>query len=395
MLTQLSWSSLIRRPISLFVVGLLIAIVASELFGRFYLTGAQEQGTDFLKVVMYYLLLVAVVNSTNRLQGFIGWLCVLVTSVAAIAVLQYHEMIQLPGMEICYDSRTDPETGLTVTTARIQGTGIFNDPNDLAMLMVFGLMLLFYAISVPRWRAHMPLILGSIAMLFYAFVLTASRGGLMALIAGSITLFQSRYGWKRAIPICLVALPVMLLLVGGRQAGIASAVQDDTGQQRIQIWGEGLALFRQHPLFGIGKDQYAEKIGHVAHNSYVHAYTELGFLGGTLFLCAFAYPVWAMYRLGDKRRVNILQPQLVCLRPFLQAAIVGYAFAMFSLSRCYIVPTFLVVGLATVYLRLVHTDRPLPELHLNQRLVNRLAFASVAFLAVTYAFVRVFARYGG
>ena len=41
--------------------------------------------------------------------------------------------------------------------------------------------------------------------------------------------------------------------------------------------------------------------------------------------------------------------RLIRLRPYLLVAVAGYAAAMLSLSRCYIVPTALMLALATAY----------------------------------------------
>jgi O-antigen ligase len=238
-------------------------------------------------------------------------------------------------------------------------------------------------------------LLTAIAIFLYTLMLTHSRGGLLALLIAGTLLFQSRYGWRKSAPLLAFALPLALLLFSGRQTAIAGAVAEGTGQQRIQFWSMGLQLLRANPLFGIGYGQFVEETRHAAHNSYVEAYSEMGFFGGTLFLAAFAYPLWTMYRLGDIRRRMLLPPALEAMRPYLLAAVAGYAGAMLSLSRTYIVPTFLVVGLAAAYLRLVEGHLPLPELKFDQRLARKLAFASVAFVVATYVFVRTFARWVG
>ena len=95
-----------------------------------------------------------------------------------------------------------------------------------------------------------------------------------------------------AIGLALIALfmflPIMFILFGGRQTNINMG-GDDTMQERVQLWSEGLDLFREAPVFGIGYREYAEQVGQVAHNSFVHCYAELGFFGGTIFLAAFAF----------------------------------------------------------------------------------------------------------
>jgi O-antigen ligase len=390
---QLSLKSLKNRPVSLFVIGVWFAVVFSILFGMYYWSGAKDVGLDFGKVILYYLLMVAVIDRVSRLERFLGALCVLTAIVAGIAVMQYQELIEIPELTVLKELALDPATGEVIVIPRIRATGIFHDPNDLSMLAILGITCASYGLSVPRWRHFRPLFLLGIAFFLYTLMLTHSRGGLLALLIAGTVLFQSRFGWKRAIPLIAIAIPLALVLFGGRQTGFGDAVSEGTGQNRIQLWSTGLVAFRQSPLFGIGYGQYVEEAGQVAHNSFVHAFTELGFFGGSLFLAAFLYPLWAIYRIGDPKCRDLLPPELARMRPYLLAAIAGYAGAMLTLSRNYIVPTYLILGLAAAYLRFVQASVPLPELKLNQRMVGRLAVASVAFLACTYVFVRVFARW--
>ena len=66
-----------------------------------------------------------------------------------------------------------------------------------------------------------------------------------------------------------------------------------------------MALLRQYPLVEVGKGEFAEGVGHVAHNSYVHCYTELGLLGGTFFFAAFYISLAYLRRLGAARRGDL------------------------------------------------------------------------------------------
>jgi O-antigen ligase len=392
---QLSIRSLERNPISTFVVGFWLAVVLSQLFGMFYLTGAKDAGLKFGKVVLYYLLLVAVVDNVHRLQRLLLAICILTACVCGIAILQYHGIINVHGMTTLQTKFTDAATGAIHVAPRIQATGIFSDPNDLSMLAVLGAFLAAYSLSVPRWRPFMLLWILAIPFFLYALVLTQSRGGFIAFLVGSVVLFQSRFGWPRAVALLACALPLVLLLFGGRQTEFADAVSSGTGQQRIQLWAEGFRMLKSSLIFGIGQGQFAEEARWVAHNSFVHAYAELGLFGGTMFLAAFAYPIWTLHRLGTRDRIHIVGPSLLLMRPYLLAAIAGYAGAMLTLSRNYIVPTYLVLGVATVYLRLVQSNGPIAGLTLDRRLARRMAFVSVFFLATTYMFIRVFARWSG
>src|SRR5205823_3488992 len=99
------------------------------------------------------------------------------------------------------------------------------------------------------------------------------------------------------IPLAAVVLPALFALFAGRQTDLSAA--GGTGQARIQLWSEGLALFREAPFFGVGQGSYAEHVDQVAHNSFVECYAELGFFGGTLFLGAFFCAVCVLRRLDS------------------------------------------------------------------------------------------------
>src|SRR5262249_1160056 len=67
-LEQFTLKSLETRPVTVCVLGLLAAIVVSHL-GRGKLGSAAEDGFDFFKLLVYYVLLVANVTTTGRLKA--------------------------------------------------------------------------------------------------------------------------------------------------------------------------------------------------------------------------------------------------------------------------------------------------------------------------------------
>src|SRR5262245_46331381 len=65
-LEQFSLRSLELRPITLCMFGLLVAVVLSHLY-QGNIEGAYEQGLTFLKILIYYLLLVGNITTGGRL----------------------------------------------------------------------------------------------------------------------------------------------------------------------------------------------------------------------------------------------------------------------------------------------------------------------------------------
>jgi O-antigen ligase len=212
------------------------------------------------------------------------------------------------------------------------------------------------------------------------------------LLVGLMALFLARFGWRRAIPLGVVALPVILMLSGGRQTRISTS--EGTAQGRMELWIEGIHLMARRPLTGIGAGQYDEDLGLVAHNSFVHANVELGLAGGTCFLAVFYLPVQALRRIGPRHAV-ILDPELDRLRPFLMAIVVGFATSLLSISRCYVVPTYMIAGLPAAYLRMVPVAPEDAVPRLSARLVAQVVFMNAFYLVLIYNFVRFALHSGG
>ena len=387
LLPQLSLRNLARRPITVCVLGLLGAVALSQLV-RGRLDAVEDFVPEFAKVVAYYLLLIAVVDTPARLRTFLAWQVAFVAVVATLGVLQFHEVINYDALKPVFEERFNPQSGETEQIARLCGSGIFNDPNDLCLVMVFGILCCLYRGATARnWGMTGLWVLPSL-LFGYALILTQSRGGLLGLLAAVGTLVWCKYGWRRALPVLALCLPAAILAIGGRQSEIS--VAGGTGNARIMLWAEGLGTLFRSPflvLFGIGAGEYAGAVGQDAHNSFVHAYVDLGLLGGTLFLGAFVLAIWMMLRLRRSDRVR-LPGALKTAWPFLMAMVVGYAAGIFSLSRNYIVPTYLCLGLAASYIAMAMPTPP-SDFQVSSTLFKRMAITGTVGLVFLKFFTQI------
>ena len=407
------------KPITFCVFGLLAAIVVSKLGAHnageswtsdflFVHVGARLEETwevafYFFKVIVYYVLLVSIVNTPRRLRIFVSWLAVFTAVMAAVGVLQFFEYIHLPTLKVLTDTEMDPSTGRDILFARLQGSGAFQDPNEFCLILAVMVPLCLYQLSNARAGFFRVLWLGPLGLFLYAINLTHSRGGFLALLGGLGVLAWARWGTRRTLILGMLGLPVVVLGFGGRQTSLSTS--SGTGQTRIQIWSDWLTDFRDAPLWGKGmrikkqeqEDTVKRKLPgdeekFVAHNSYLHGFTELGLPGGTLFLGAFCIALVALVRLG-RGETYILDPEQRRLQPFLLGTLVAYIVGMLSLSMCYVNVTYLILGLAEAHARVTAVYPPLPYLRFNSKTASRLVFASVAFLAVLYLFIRVSIRW--
>lgn len=385
---ELALERLGSRPISICVLGLWLMVPLS-LLAHGEVDKAGEVGLEFSKVVAYYFLFVAVVHSAERLRRFLWWLAVFTTATVLLAVLRYQGVVTLPTLAPTQDLREDSFGGVQVYV-RLAGTGIFQDPNDFSLLLVWGIPLALYFLTDGSRSLGRLCWLGPLALFGYALILTQSRGGLLAVLLGLGVLFRARFGARRALLLLALAVPLMFLIATGRQRDLQLTA--DTAQQRYQLWSDGLIFLREAPLVGIGAQQFQVRAGLVAHNSFLHAYSELGFLGGTLFLGAFFYGLWELERRRPERAF-LEDPRLRRGQPYVLAVVAGYAALLLSLSHVYSVPTYMVLGLTTTYLSLAVACPPVPLPRFTFQLVQRLALAGIGFLLATYILVRLLLRW--
>jgi len=385
---QLKWASLRCNPVTFFVLALLCVIPLAHLsHGQSW--EARQAFVQFAKITVYYLLLLAILDTPQRLGGFLAFLALICLGMTALALLAFHGWIQLPALEMVQQKQFDPATGMTINLPRLVSAGIFHDPNDLCLLLIVAITICLWGLGAdaPLGRRIAWVIL--LAVFGYAVVLTHSRGGFLGLVAGFAVLGVSRWGWRKTIVVFCGSIPI-LLEIGGRQTDLS--LSGGTGQNRLQLWSQGLALLRQSPLLGIGFGNYAEQVGYVGHNSFLHAYTELGFVGGTLFLGAFYYAIASLIALGRCRGCLVDAP-MRRLQPLLLMLLGAYAAGAFALSRTYVAPTYLVLGLAAAYFRVARFSGRSPLHPLGMRLMLGLVLTSACFIGSIYVFVRVFVQW--
>lgn len=388
-LQQLNFNRLKRNPVSACVVGMLGAVAMSHL-SHLWLWGTRHYTTEFSKTVIYYLLLMAVITSVQKLEKFFVCLLGILTVMAALSLAQHHGVIYIPELDSLTQREYDAATGEMRSYTRLQSTGIFNDPNDFGMILVVGVVLSFHRFG--RSAIFGKIFLVSLAILFtYLIYLTKSRGAALAFVAAAGVLVYARWGLRKALYASVLILPVAAVIFMARDDGGA---ESGTGQARIQLWSLGMGLVRQAPLFGKGSHfTYAEEVGQVAHNSFVHCYAELGLVGGTVFFgcfyCAFMM-TWMQLRDPEAQA----DPAVRARTATVLAILAGFTTSMLTLSRSYEVPTYMVLGIAAATARLNGRAIDLPLPRLNYKYAQKLVVASALFFTVTYLYIRVAGRWG-
>lgn len=353
---------------------------------------AGGKGFDYLKLVLYYLLFISLVNTPERLRIFFTTLVLCIGCMTGIVLLDHFEVIRVEAIEPFIQNEYDDDGTLIGSFPRLKYLGTFQDPNDLSMILGVGMILSVYLFnsggSILRVLWVIPL--ASFGMLM---VLTQSRGGLLGLAAGVAAFFASRLGWRKALPLAAAAIAMLLYVVGGRQANFS--LSGGTGQDRLRIWSEGISLMTQpsYILTGIGVDKYQDEVGYVAHNSYVHAFVETGMIGGIIFSGMVLLAFGMVFKQGTTRLKYYL-PMLAQMQPYLLAALADYLMCMFSLSRNYVMTTYMMLGICTVFIRMTQDEQERSWYNMDFRMIVIITSLGLAVFVVLKIFLMMFVQFG-
>lgn len=290
------------------------------------------------------------------------------------------------------DADADPSRRREHEVRRIRGTGIFNDPNDLALAFV----VVIPFVAGPLLRRHTATwsrVVAAIVMvpLLLALYYTNSRGGMLGLGAALLPSAYRRFG-KIAGPM-VATIGIVALIALGPSRMSAMDASETSAQGRVSSWWEGLEMFKSRPLFGIGYDRYTKFNELVAHNSFVHTLAELGLFGA---FCFVGMGYWFFVRVRVENPDG--QAAMSSLRAWgddLRQGGLGLTVCAMFLSRQYNVLPFIWLAMGSSYRALVLADQharphstprvrvPLPE-HLL-----RIAALTCGAIGCVYVAVRV------
>lgn len=189
--------------------------------------------------------------------------------------------------------------GWNVVSGNVQGDGRYAasnvDPNDLAGQIALSIPIASYlAFTLSRrafwFRLYLPFAVVGI-------LLTASRAGLVAMIIASLyplIFFMRRMRRGKlslAAAILVTALAVDYLAPNisfHRLATLGDQISRGDMNGRGAVWANGLALYWDNPMFGIGAGGFSGAVGGgsriAAHNTYLEVLVEHGAVGLALFL---------------------------------------------------------------------------------------------------------------
>ncbi len=172
-------------------------------------------------------------------------------------------------------------------------------------------------------ESKIAMVLGGLGLLLILLlqVRSAWMGLLVALLWGLLVLVRSRIKLSRRTVLLAMGIPIGLFLVAltwyasvgkleafQQRLDISQYIQSETAVERLRLWNKTWCTFAQQPLLGVGAGNwqthfadcrvyglYSVELNDVTyqrpHNDFLWVFSELGILGGLLYLLIFLTPL--------------------------------------------------------------------------------------------------------
>ncbi|MBN2209371.1 MAG: O-antigen ligase family protein [Candidatus Coatesbacteria bacterium] len=381
------WLDLLKRspiaaPVLMLVVACLVSLinVASQFY--YWDTAIGVFGAVFIIFILYDLLK----DNYKRLLALLGLIAIASSFMGAYCMLQYYNLDPL------FVPRKAEYAGRTVSS------GFIDNPNTVSGYLVAALPLLLSIFFFAKRREVKVYGLAGAIALFGGLLSACTRGALLAGVFSVavfllLVFFRGRFSRGERRTIAIAGIVVMGFIVSyvainpfiyDRIANTKSVLSLRTNTRYIE-WASGKRMIADHFLIGLGLGNFkyyyldyrgdaARETGFIgrwekanqAHNEYVQAATELGFVGLFAVFWLIGSFSWFVIREGmkskrlmleldehqarlEQRRVNLLNG---LLGSFLGLA--GHCASMFPL---HIVPSA-VIGVFVIAMALAASQMP-------------------------------------
>lgn len=315
----------------------------------------------FMKVVLLFIFVLAVVENKLHLDFFLG--CV-VLSVGFYADLEALKFIASGGGH------------------KIQGINghVLGDRNELAVAFVMLLPLCVYLMRDYGRRSRLlsAFLLATIVLTVAAIIGTESRGGFIALLAlGAYFFIKSEHKMMAAVMLAVLALGMSQVVTSewiSRIDTIDNANQDASFMGRVVAWKLSLILAAHNPFFGggfkglenftvwsnlsqefssfpwfyTGSEVPDPAKARAAHSIYFQVLGDHGFAGLAIYLSILGASFMRARRIVHLARVQWAPEWITQAAITLQLTLFAFCVGGAALSFAYFDLTFAVVGLLIV-----------------------------------------------
>ena len=327
----------IKLALALLLTGLLSIPLALEPIRAF------QSLTEFLKVVLMFVVMVNVVRTEKRLQGLI-LLVLLASCVLSVAALSDYA-----------------QGNLVLQGRRIAGLigGLFSNPNDLALHLVTMIPISLALFLGSRGPLRKSLYLICSLLLMVGMVATFSRGGFLGFVF-VIAFLAWKLARRNRVIFGAVALTLVMTAVALAPSAYRSRLattSDDSATARTDDLKRSILIAARHPLFGVGMNNYIlySNMNKATHNAYTQVAAEMGFAAFLIYCWFLITPFTGLRRIEQATGKSKRKPPVYYLAIGLQASLVGYMVVSFFASVAYLWYVYYLVAYG-VCLQRIHAN---------------------------------------
>lgn len=174
------------------------------------------------------------------------------------------------------------------------------NPNSIGFILSLGMPIAWYLAFFEQYRLRSYwlrlLNFAYIPSAFAVIMLTGSRAAMLGAVPLSLFMIGTLRKLKphhRFLLLTLVAGSLIVLAsmmpdsTSSRITNVGSDVTQDTSAARLNIWYEGIRIFGNNPILGVGSGAFrsaATETGKTAHNFVISLLAETGIVGFSLFM---------------------------------------------------------------------------------------------------------------
>jgi len=365
-----------QRPLKIYphqwmLTLILPLIVISGFLNGSGMDGVEEAQKLFSSSIIPFFLFTTCITSLKR-QHWLMILCI----VAALCMV-YNGHVQQTSY-LNYGWALDTHALVAHNgDIRITYLGFFNDPNDIGMFLVMNIPFVFYFYNKGIFPTKL-LMLVILTAIGYGIYLTGSRGTLLGAGALLGVYYLVVNAGPKLFVIAAALAPIAAVTLTSLQSNI-----DESANQRLEAWYEGILMLLHNPIFGVGKGEFMEHHGRVAHNSYIQIAAELGIPGYSLWGGALIFTVLTGYLIikatkqknDNKEEISVECQDELTMNKTLFFSMMGFMITAFFITRTYTLTLFIFLGMALAsHIRLV---KLMPEF--EQYFTNKLALRSMIY----------------
>jgi O-antigen ligase len=317
--------------------------------------------TLMLSMLLFFILVVGLIDSMTRLHR------VLLTMIGSVGLTSVYVIRDWVFNRIMY--------------ADYRPGGVSGDANYFALCASTCLVLGLHLALSGRPRIEKLFLYGCLGVTSIAFLLAASRGGILGLAIGLLYLMaRSGRGIRNLAVLGLIIVPLLLVVPNTlvQRFSHPNKGDEEAVDQRKTTWIAGLRMVASHPLVGVGlgnfefvvvryEDPTQKPVWHLAHNTYIEVAAELGIPGFLAYLALLisSFRAWGRF---TRSKSESQDPLLLDIRVGFQAAFLTAAVCAFFVSawwyRFFWMVLFLPVCLSAVEQSIAATRALKPQAEL-------------------------------